>query len=174
MSQKFTSYLLLLLWGCLLFVGCSKSDDQRRFEEEALKTPDGITKTKASGEVTSTDNDDWRISPMYRSLITVGLQDDQPPYPNPVNYNSNLTIQLYFHTDNPVSAIDIRTFRYPSDNNFPQIKFLQQDDLSTYNTITIQAKNIAIGQGSSASGTYRLLLYDGHQNLITYGDIEIQ
>ncbi|HKK47054.1 MAG TPA: hypothetical protein VJ964_16120 [Balneolaceae bacterium] len=176
MTKKTTSYLLFFIWGCLLVAGCSKSDDQRKFENEALTAPKGITKTSANGDIdtTSTDPDDWRISPMYHGLISVGLGDNQPPYPNPVNYNSNLTVQLTFNVTDPVDAIEIRSFRYPNENQFPRIKFLDQNELSTFNTITIQAKNIAIGQGSSASGLYRLLIYDGNQNMITYGDIEIQ
>lgn len=178
MNLKITSYsLLFILWGFLAIAGCSKSDAQRKFENEALTTPKGITKTDANGNIsdTTTDPDDWRISPMYKGLISIGLPgDNQPPYPNPVNYNSSFTVQLSFNTTDPVNAIDIRSFRYPSDNQFLQIQYIQQDELSTFNTFTIQAKNVAIGQGSSASGLYRLLIYDGNQNLITYGDIKIQ
>ena len=176
MNLKTTSYILLfVLWGFLAATGCSKSDAQRQFEQEALTTPKGITQANASGDVSSTDPDDWRISPMYRGLITMGLPgDNQPPYPNPVNFNSSFTIQLSFNTTDPVNALEIRSFRYPSDNQFPRIRNIQQDELSSFNTFTIQAKNVAIGQGSSASGLYRVLIYDGNQNLITYGDIEIQ
>jgi len=174
MSKKFILYICLFVWGGMLIAGCSKSSDQRKFEDEALTAPKNITKTKASGEVSSRDPDDWRISPTYHGLISIGLGDDQPPFPNPVNYNSNLTVQLTFNVSDPVKTLDIRSFRYPNDNRFPQIRYLQQDELSSFNTITIQAKNIAVGEGSSASGIYRLLIYDGNQNLITYGDIQIQ
>ncbi|MGD8427926.1 MAG: hypothetical protein PVH63_09850 [Balneolaceae bacterium] len=175
MLTKITSYsLFLMLLGGFLMVGCSKSDDQRKFENEALATPQNITETKNDGTVINIDEDDWRISPMYQGQISIGLQNDEPPFPNPVLFNSNLTIQLYFRTDSPVNALDIRRFRYPNSDVFTQVDFIPQDQLNAYNNITIPASQIAIGEGSSASGLYRLLIYDGNQNLITYGDIEVQ
>lgn len=158
----------------LLFSGCSKSDDQREFENQALAVPNGITPTDAGGEPTgSVDPDDWQVGPMYEGRISIGFSDSEAPHPNPLGYNQNLTLNIKFNVSDPVDALEIRKFRLPSDSYYTQLRFYQQDQLSTFNTITIEGQNIAEGPGAEARTTYRLLIYDGNQNLISYGDIEI-
>ena len=172
-----TVYTLCILFFTLLLAayGCSKSDDQRKFEQQALSEPAGITETNASGEVTgTTDGDDWRVGPMYRGLIQIGTGDSQPPFPNPLPYNQSLTVQVNFNVPDPVNALDIRRFRLPSDAQFEQLRYLSQDELSSYNNISLSGSIIAEGPGSEGSGLYRILIYDGKQNLISYGDIEIE
>src|SRR5699024_5905249 len=62
-----------LIFIILLGISCSKSDDQRRFEEEALRPPQHITETNAAGDTTGTvDKDDWRIGPMFQGRISIG------------------------------------------------------------------------------------------------------
>lgn len=174
MSRSIANIFFFTALSLLLAVGCSKSDDQRKFENHALTSPDGITETNASGDITgSADRDDWRIGPMYRGLISIGFSDSQPPYPNPLGYNQNLTLQIKFNVSDPVDAIEIRKFRTLATQP-TQVRFLDQNSLGTFNTVTIPGKDIAYGEGSGASDTYRLLIYDGNYNLISYGDIRIQ
>lgn len=164
----------LLLLGCL-FAGCSKSDDQRDFENEALTSPEGITRTDANGNVQQTDPDDWRISPMYSGLVSVGTPDDQPPYPNPLSFNQNLTINIYIRSIETLNRLEVYSFRFPDQANSPAIAI--RDDLSspTLETITLSGQIITgASGGSQAAGLYRILIYDGNQNLITYGDVEVQ
>lgn len=162
--------LLLVFIVLFTFSACSKSDDQRRFEDEASVEPQGITETTASGEVLAEDPGDWRISPMYQGLITV-----QPAYPNPVDFNANLILQVDFNVPNAVSYIGIYYFELPT-IPFGPIEQLDQSNLMTFNTITIPASAFASESGGSSGSTrtFRILIYDGNENLITYGDVRIK
>lgn len=174
--SKFITFPLLILLNLLLFAGCSKSDDQREFENQALVMPQGITETDSQGNITGqTDPDDWRIGPMYRGLIALNSELTYPPHPNPVPYNDNINIQIYFRGERPVEAIEILKFRSPSDSQYPQLRRLDENQLnSSFENITIEGKNIAEGPSEDARTTYRLLIYDGKQNLISYGDVRVQ
>lgn len=173
--HKSALYLFSLLFaGCLLLAGCSKSDDQREFENQARTEPEGITETDSNGNIIDTDPDDWQISPLYRGLITIGTPDDQPPYPNPLSFNQELTINIYIRSLETLNRLEVRTFEFPSQENFPLTPV--RDDISTptLETITLSGQLISGSSGGSqASGLYRILIYDGQQNLITYGDIRI-
>jgi len=112
---------------------------------------------------------------MYRGLIQLESQISDYPHPNPMGFNQNLTIQLKFNSTDVVNGIEIRKFRLPSDSNYPQLRLLQQDELSSsIENITIEGNIIAEGQGESARDIYRIMIYDGNQNLISYGDVQIE
>lgn len=168
----------IVVFGAILFLaGCAKSDDQRRFEERALsETPSGIIEMNVQGqrvENGETDPNDWQISPAYRGLISIGdLSNSTPPYPNPVNLNQNLNITISLNTaDLNVNRFEIYSFRFSSDglNDVHVVS-----EIESYNHITIQAQSIAPGYTGTEPVTYRLLVYDGNENLITYGDIRIE
>lgn len=167
---------MLLCTGFLVVGGCSKSDDQRDFENKALTVPSGITETNSNGEIVGNiDQSDWQISPMYSQLIEINSELATLPHPNPLPYNGTLTIELFFRGQDPVSAIVVRKFRMPSDNTYLQIAYRDQSDLtSSHNTISIEGSQIAENSGDNARTLYRILIYDGKQNLISYGDIKIQ
>lgn len=165
--NKYNPVFLSLL--CLLFFACAKSDDQRRFEDEAFVQPQGITQTTADGSIVSDDPDDWNVGPMYQSLIIV----DQPAFPNPVDYNSNFTIRINLQTPDAVNQMIFYSFRYPTELNGP-IYELDQSRLQLFNSVTIPASSIADQGAAGAAGTYRILIYDGRDNLITYGDVELR
>ena len=167
--------LLLFVLSGLLFAGCSKSDDQRQFEEEALQQPRNITKTDASGNITgSSDPDDWRIGPMYQGLINIGnFSEPQPPFPNPVNFNSDLHIYFTQLVSDEISRLEI--YKLTEFNNRQVVRLYDEFEInSTFNDLRISGSSIADGEGSGASDIYRLLIYDGRGNLITYGDVEVQ
>lgn len=174
MIQKYYPYLFsVLIAGCLL-ASCSKSDDQRQFENEALRIPQNITETDDQGNIVNEDPDDWRVGPMYRGLIDIGSTDFEAPYPNPLGYNQNITIWINFNVSEPVNAIEIRKFRSPSDPSYPQLRLLQNDQLIRNNIITIEGQLIAESASDEARGLYRIMIYDGNQNLISYGDVRIE
>lgn len=167
--------LSLLVLVALLFAGCSKSDDQRQFEREALHQPQNITETDGSGKITGTsDPDDWRIGPMYRGLINIGnFSEPQPPFPNPVAFNSDLHIYLTQLTPDEINTLEI--YKLTEFNNRQIVRLYEEFEInSTFNDLRIPASSIADGEGSGASGIYRLLIYDGRGNLISYGDVEVQ
>lgn len=171
MTKTFHLHFLIFFLASLLAVGCSKSDDQRRFEDRAQVPPKGITEMTADGKAVpdKEDPDDWNISPMFAGLIEV----ETPAYPNPVALNSNLRIDLYIRGLETISALEVYAFKFPSDIYSLYI----EENLSstTLVTINLNAESVSNSSGGSqASGIYRILIYDGRQNLITYGDIRLQ
>lgn len=168
-------YAFFVFTGFLMLSSCSKSDDQRAFENEAFSTPTGITETNSSGDtIGNVDEADWQVAPMYSGLIQLKSEFSDYPYPNPLGYNQTLTIQLKFNSTDVLNGIEILKFRFPSDSK-PQLKYIQGDQISSsVENIPIEGKIIADGPGESARTLYRILIYDGKQNLISYGDIEIQ
>lgn len=174
MHKKLYPYFFACIFvGCLLF-GCSKSDDQRKFENEARTTPQNYTATNGNGEIINEDPDDWRIAPMYSGLVSIGTPDNQPPYPNPVTFNQNLTINIYIRSIETLNRIEVYTFELPSQIRGP-ISVLQDLSSPTLETITLSGASISGSSGGSeATGLYRILIYDGQQNLITYGDIRVE
>lgn len=175
--NSFTQYVTILFFaGFLIFSGCSKSDDQREFENQSLSAPSGYTATQAEGEITDNDPDDWRISPMYRGLLYIGtgIRSLQPPYPNPIDYNQDLTINIYLSNIDNLNRIEIYSFENVSDAGKPPIAV--RDDISSPLLVTIRLNGQEIsGQsaGSQANGLYRIRVLDGDLNVITYGDIKI-
>lgn len=173
LSNHFKYLLFLLFTSFLLTAGCSKSDDQREFEEQALADPQGITETDSNGNVMNTDPDDWRISPMYQGLITIGTPDNQPPYPNPLSFNQELTINIYIRSIETLNRLEIHSFELP-DQGLPTIAVRDEISSPTLETFTLSGQLISGSSGGSqASGLYRILIYDGQQNVVTYGDIQL-
>lgn len=162
--------VLLFTFVAFLLGGCSKSDDQRRFENEAQETPSGITEMNVHGERTEDgthDPNDWEISPMYKGLIQFGDFDNSAfPYPNPVHINGNINIQLAFNSVNQLNSIEIFAFLYPME----LYEIFSVDEVSRHENIIIQAGSIA---RETVPAVYRILIYDGNENLITYGDIQV-
>ena len=173
MRKQLFIYLILIATAGFLLVGCSKSNDQREFENQALQQPQGFTETGPNGDIINTDPDDWRVGPMYRGLVSIGTPDNQPPYPNPLAFNQDLTINIYIRSIETLSRLEIYSFRQPSQTN---AAIAVRDNLSspTLETFTLGGALISGSTGGSqAEGLYRILIYDGQQNLITYGDIKI-
>ncbi|WP_138429139.1 hypothetical protein [Fodinibius saliphilus] len=164
-----------ILCALLILINCSKSDDQRKFEDKALATPDGITHTNTSGKVVgSVDDRDWNISPMYGGLLQIKSNITDYPHPNPLGYNQNLTLQIKSNASDVIDGIKIYKFRFPGNSNYPLIKELSNNDLSSaVTTVSIDGALIAENSSSDARTTYRLMIYDNNENLISYGDIQI-
>ena len=173
MHKQLLPYILILGLIGILFSGCSKSNDQREFENQALQEPQGFTETGPNGDIENTDPDDWRVGPMYRGLVSIGTPDKQPPYPNPLAFNQDLTVNIYIRSIETLNRIEVFSFQLPSQ---PNATIAVRDDLSspTLETFTLSGQLISGSTGGSqAEGLYRILIYDGQQNLITYGDVKI-
>lgn len=160
----------------LIFAACSKSSDQRAFENRALTTPENYTEMTESGDVVEnrTDPDDWQIGPMFQGLIEIS----QPAYPNPVNLNEPLEIGIEVKGIDGVNGLEILAFRDPDDPDQLRREPLytnSESPLSTGSlTIRLNPGEFSLrGSGEQASGLYRILIYDGQQNLISYGDVEL-
>lgn len=170
MIRKVALPLSLLLAAGLFLNSCSKSDDQRRFEDRSQAEPAGITEMTADGHAVEdrADPDDWETAPMYSGLIEV----ETPAWPNPVSFNSNLRIDLYLYGVDNLNRIEVYAFEFPG--QLYGISSLDLSSSSSLVTINLNADAIATSSGAGASGIYRLLLYDGRENLITYGDVLVE
>lgn len=161
--QQPTLILLLIL---LILSGCNQNSDQREFEQQAFSEPTGITETDENGDITgNNDPDDWRISPFFQGDIELIF----PPFPNPVQTNNRLTINIQVLFLERVREIYIRVYRPPS---FYQIG-PREPALFGGNTFRLNPVEIA-GRNPNPKGTYRIIIQDENQNVITYGDIEIE
>lgn len=177
LSNNFFQYpTLLLIAGFLIVAGCSKSNDQREFENQSLSTPSNFTTTPTQGEITDNDPDDWRVSPMYRGLINIGtgISSFQPPYPNPMDFNQNITINIYLSNIDNLDRLEVYSFETVSEAGKPPIAI--RDNISSPSLVTIQLSGQEISGpsgGSQANGLYRIRILDGDLNVVTYGDIKI-
>lgn len=170
--------LFLFVSTAFILAGCSKSDDQKEFEQEAMRPPQNITETDASGEIIDNerDPDDWRISPMYQSLITIGQPYTQLPHPNPVLYNQNLTLEIRIGSVETLSSIKVLAVDSLGQNTTgPPIA--ERNNLSSSFSLNIPLSGQLISGSSGGSQTtnlYRIFIYDGRNNLISYGDVRVQ
>ncbi|MFN1834292.1 hypothetical protein AB2B38_003430 [Balneola sp. MJW-20] len=161
--------LFLLSALIILFAGCTRNDDQRAFEQQAYQPASGITQTNALGEVLSTDEDDWRTSPLFEGLINIS-----PPFPNPARTNQAITFEIDVTGVQAVSGLEMIVWF--SSNRFATIYFDNQSPLPPGLT-TFQINPIELsefGTIETARGTHRVILFDGNQQMISYGDIRVE
>lgn len=166
------SYLfshIVLISVVFMLISCDDSDDQRKFEQEAMAEPSGFTETDATGEVIQEDPDDWRIGPMFGT--TVDVQD--PAFPNP-SEGDDITINIYILSNNAVDGLLVyyrnengyfrQLYRDPTSPLMPGIKQIRFDPIDLSPTSTLDG----------ARGLHRIFVFDGNENLITYGDVKIE
>lgn len=108
----------------------------------AYGEPANYTETNFQGDVVRSDSDDWRISPLYQGLASV-----QPIFPNPVQFGTNVTLEIDIKGAPASSSIEVG---YLNQSN--QWIFLQQQDLQNdFELITFLINTRQFG--SSFSGT---------------------
>ncbi len=158
----------LLILAPVLFLGwsCTNDDAQSKFEIQAYSEPANYTETNFQGDIVRNDTDDWRISPLYQGLASV-----QPIFPNPVQFGTNVTLEIDIKGAPASSSIEVG---YLNQSN--QWIFLQQQDLQNdFELLTFLINTRQFGSSlSQAQGIKRMLVFDGNQRLISYGDILIQ
>lgn len=164
---KFIPVIFLLI-PVLYLGGCVKNDAQREFEEEAYSPPVNFTETNNQSEVLNRDDDDWRTSPIFQGLVNI-----IPPYPNPANTDQLIQFHIDVTGVQSVSGIEVLT-RF--DNGDFRSLYENFETLHTgYNDFRINP--IEFGQFGSveeARGLHRVFIYNGNQQLISYGDIMIE
>lgn len=150
----------------MLLLSCSNNDAQNKFEALAYSEPSGITETDYHGEVIRTDSDDWRISPFY-----LGLAEVDPLFPNPVLYGSTANLEVRINGAPLSSYVELG---YLSETNL-WIPLQTLDVTSDYEFLVFSIDTRQFGNtGEQARGIYRLLVFDGNQRMISYGDILIE
>lgn len=152
-----------------MMLSCATSTDQRDFERDALQDPAGITRTNAQGQVESQDDDDWRIAPLFQALIEV-----RPPFPNPATVGDRITFEI---SVTGVQAIEgIIVFERLNNGNLSEL-FTTVDTQSSTTFIVFELDPLLLqnfGNGNGQIGLHRILIYDFNNQLISYGDIEIE
>lgn len=165
MNNHFITLLILVI---VAFTGwsCANDDAQSKFEVQAYGEPANYTETNFQGDIVRNDTDDWRISPLYQGLASV-----QPIFPNPVQFGTNVTLEIDIKGAPASSSIEVG---YLNQSN--QWIFLQQQDLQNdFELLTFLINTRQFGSSlSQAQGIKRMLVFDGNQRLISYGDILIQ
>lgn len=157
---------LIFVFSSLLVSGCGNDDAQTRFESQAYTEPANITETSFQGDVVRVDSDDWRTSPLY-----VGLANVDPIFPNPVQYGSNVNLEVELNGA-PVSTI--LELGYLNESN-TWVPLQIQDVTSDFELVTFLVNTRQFGNSADqVRGIYRMLLFDGNQRLISYGDLLIQ
>lgn len=163
---------IVALLACFILLGCSKSDDQKEFENQAYSQPDNITEMPSNPAqgVISEDPDDWRISPMYQGLIEVST----PAYPNPVSLNSDLRLEINFKYLDSVPGFEINVLQN-ANSRWPIIEYDQSELSLGVRTFVLDPSSFS-GTSSSqnAAGLNRLIIFDGQDNVITYGDVRVK
>ena len=164
-ALTFFSLLVLILGGC------NNNDAQREFEREAYQNPNGITETDFHGNVNSEDPDDWRVSPLYTGLVTI----DPPLFPNPVPYGTIANLNVYLNGTTTTSYLELGYLdpRSTSGRAWVQIQIIDNTTDLSVNAFQINPAQFG-SDVSTARGTYRLIVFDGNQEMITYGDITIE
>jgi hypothetical protein len=162
---------LLIFVVIALVAGCTSNDAQDEFEREAYRDAQGITETDFNGDVIGEpDPDDWRISPLYIGLAEVV----SPAFPNPVQHGTTSRIEVELKGIPYTTRLELGFF----DNRFAQRRWQEIDiyeDATEYNIASLSINTILFGSNASeARGTYRLILLDDNQRVITYGDITIE
>lgn len=160
---------LFLLFSMFLLAGCVKNDAQREFEQEAYSTPSNFTETDPnSGEVLDNDPDDWRTSPIFQGLINV-----IPPYPNPAK--TDQLIQFHMDVTGVQSVNGLEVLVRFDDGTFRSLYDNFETLHTGYNDFRINPIEFArFGSVEEARGLHRVFIYNGNQQLISYGDIMIE
>jgi hypothetical protein len=163
---KIIPFVLLVQW----VVGCSPSEDQLLFEQQAFSAPSGFTETNDRGIVVRQDPDDWRIGPMFYRLVTIN-----PIYPNPTK-GSDVRLQMYIERNEAVFGLEIVRIdtRYVPVRYIPLYRNTQAPLAPGIININIPF-SIIFPQypGLDERGLHRILVLDSRQNVISYGDLKL-
>jgi hypothetical protein len=151
--------------------GCQTDDDdiQKEFEQEAYSSPSQITQTTFNGTIESKDSNDWRVSPYYVGLLTV-----QPPFPNPANPTQTVQLLVTIQSLDVLSQVRVWTFNptrpsalWPVWNSTSLGAGILEIPLNPMNLTPS-------GSVSELRTTHRIIMTDQLDQVITYGDVQIQ
>ena len=166
------SLLIVFLFSLFLLSTCDSYDDaQSEFEQQAFQSPSNFTRTNANGQVISEDPDDWRISPMFQSLVRIVT----PAYPNPTQ-NDQVFIELDIGIDD-VRGLEVLTIQQSFGQSvFRELYADRRNPLPPgLLTITIDPVNFSPNNSyEDAIGLHRVFIFDTRRNLISYGDVMVE
>ena len=165
--------LIIAIIVTAALAGCSESEDQRNFEQRALLPPSGIMAMNANGAPADggeEDSDDWQIAPEFQGTIDV----QTAAFPNPVSFNSTFEILIEIQSFQSINGLQVFAFQQP--NNLIAPLFPQTGELNPgFKTIQLSPQQFASEAGTGNFGSlYRIIIYSTRQEVITYGDVQIE
>lgn len=160
---------LVFYFFIISFFSCTQSDEQRKFEREAVSPPDNFTETNENGTIVdeNRDPDDWRIGPFFQGVVYI-----DPPFPNPLLSNQRLNIQIQVTGLDGVSGLRVLVL-YDGSSVRPLYEYPSSPVPTGLTSISLDAQDIARFE-ENPSGLYRLLIEDFDRNIISYGDVKIE
>ena len=157
--------LLCLFAAALAGSACGTFDNrpQEAFEFAAFQTlPEGFTRTTETGEVVQADPGDWQVGPAFVGRVQVL----SPLYPNPASRSDQITLSMY--TDGVVGGLSLYAIRPRGD----LVLIAERPDATAPGIYELEAFGSEATSGG-ADGLYRLVVLDGAQRVLTYGDASI-
>lgn len=172
LARKIFNFMLIC-FGIAALASCSESEDQRDFREQALSGPSGIMAMTVNGtpvEDGENDADDWRTAPAFTGLTGVEVT---PVFPNPVSFNSSFELQVNIKGSGFVNGLQIFAFQDPNDPTL--LRTESQTQNARLCTFRISPQEFASSAGTGNLGNlYRIVIYDGRGDIISYGDVQIE
>lgn len=168
-KQNIKTVRTVLVLFLVITFGCSQNDAQREFEQQAFTFDERITQTNASGQIIdeNIDEDDWRTAPFFSGLVFI-----DPIYPNPVLTNDRLTLNILITGNDAVSGL--RIYSYPGFTR-PRIVYDDVRRPLPPGTVSVSLNPLDLtSTPESAQGTYRVVVLDANENVISYGDVRIE
>ena len=156
-----SSLRLLFVVVLATIVACDSTDSQDDFVQAASSPPSGITRTDASGQVTSEDTDDWRTSPFFVGKVFV-----DPAYPNPAQVGSTITVQIRVLQFGDISGRLVLRAEV-GDDLVPLDELI---DTSSPGAYIMQFSGAQLGR----TGLHRLYIFDEFGEIVSYGDLLIE
>lgn len=159
----------LALLTALALPACDSAggEDQQRFEDAALLTvPSGFTRTDEAGAVVEADASDWQVGPAFGARVRVL----QVPFPNPAGADDVVS----FTVDVDGLQGGLALYRLRADGVFepfgtPETAYPDASRPGFYTFRFFGSEATAAG----VPGLYRLLLLNGRDRVVTYGDVRI-
>lgn len=165
----FVHTLATLAVVLMVMGGCTNDDEQTAFEREAFQPASAYTRTDDRGSVISADQDDWRVAPLY-----AGLVDVEPAFPNPVQTTGRLMLHVMVGGLDVINGLAVSV--YHPDETLETIWISQESPLSP-GLLSIPVSPLELGRYAtveSARGLHRIILFDGRQNVLSYGDVQVE
>ncbi len=151
-----------------MIISCTGNDAQEEFERSAYSPANGITITDNSSNIIGDpDEDDWRVSPFYSGLATI-----EPAFPNPILYGTAATLEVNMTGNSFTSVLELGYFDFQ--DRWTQIDLKDNIEEFGFTSFRIDAGQLFGENAEVSRGLYRLVLFDGNQRVVTYGDIEIE
>lgn len=148
------SVLPVALVALLALAGCDATGTtgQAQFETEAFfTTPDGV------------DSTDWRVGPAFDARIQVQRRPD----PNPAFSRETVTMQLYA----PTAPAGFGLYRLEADGRLFLVDDAPGQSGPSFYTFSFFASEVS---ATGLSGVYRLIVLDGRDRVVTFGDFELR